>query len=165
MSDIEGEWNSLQVVIPVVWIVRTVLGKKGFDSARRTFSWLIVWEAWEITICFVPNNSHSSTLIWKIHKNNSDFKSLYFIFPLMERFQKNLNLAFSLTICLLCHLLSRVRLFCDPMDHSPTRLLCPWISQARILEWVAISLLQGIFSIHGSNLHLPPSLGSPFHEG
>ena len=126
---------------------------------------LTVWEAWEITICFVPNNSHSSPLIWKIYKNNRDFKSLYFIFPLMQRFHKNLTLASSLTICLLCQLLSRVRLFCDPMDCRPARLLCLWISQARILEWVAISLLQGIFPIQGSNLHLLPSLGSPFHEG
>ena len=27
---------------------------------------------------------------------------------------------------------------CDTMDWKPARLLCPWDSSARILEWVAI---------------------------
>ena len=41
-------------------------------------------------------------------------------------------------------LLSRVWFFCDPMDCSPSRLLCPvGFSQARILEWVAISFSRG----------------------
>ena len=31
-------------------------------------------------------------------------------------------------------------ILCNPMDCSPARLLCPWISQARILKWVAIYL-------------------------
>ena len=34
---------------------------------------------------------------------------------------------------------SRVRLFCNPEDHSPSGSSVHWISQARILEWVAIS--------------------------
>ena len=25
----------------------------------------------------------------------------------------------------------------DPMNHSPSEFLCPWNSQARVLEWVA----------------------------
>ena len=36
-------------------------------------------------------------------------------------------------------LLGRVRLFCDPMDCSPPSSSVHEISQARILEWVAIS--------------------------
>ena len=28
---------------------------------------------------------------------------------------------------------------CDHIDCQPTRLLCPWDSQAETLEWVAIS--------------------------
>ena len=36
-------------------------------------------------------------------------------------------------------LLSRVRLFGDPMDSSPLGCSVHGISQARILEWVAIS--------------------------
>ena len=39
--------------------------------------------------------------------------------------------------------LSRVQLFCKPMDHSPPGSSFPGISQARILEWVAISFFRG----------------------
>ena len=39
--------------------------------------------------------------------------------------------------------LSRVRLFCDPMDCSPPGCSVHEISQARILEWVAISSSGG----------------------
>ena len=39
---------------------------------------------------------------------------------------------------------------CNPMDY-----MVRWILQARILEWVACSLLQGIFPIQGQNLGLP----------
>ena len=34
---------------------------------------------------------------------------------------------------------------CKPMDLLPARLLCPWVSQAGILEWVAISFFTGSF--------------------
>ena len=53
--------------------------------------------------------------------------------------------------------------FGNPMDCSPPGSSVHGISQARILEWVAISfsrgvgchfLLQGIFQTQGSNLHL-----------
>ena len=43
---------------------------------------------------------------------------------------------------------------CDSLQSYglyPTRLLCPWIFQARILEWVAISFSDGIFPTQGSN--------------
>ena len=43
---------------------------------------------------------------------------------------------------------------CDPMDNSPPGSSVSWIFQARILEWVAISFLQGIFSTQGLNLCL-----------
>ena len=44
---------------------------------------------------------------------------------------------------------------CSPMDGSPARLLCPWgFSQARRLEWVAMSSSRGIFPTQGSNLPL-----------
>ena len=64
---------------------------------------------------------------------------------------------------------SHVRLFVTPME--PTRLLCPWNFQARILEWVAISYSKVLFQSQGSNLHLPHwqadalplhQLGNPF---
>jgi len=40
------------------------------------------------------------------------------------------------------------------MDCRPPGSFVHGIAQARILEWVAISLLQGIFPTQGSNLHL-----------
>ena len=43
---------------------------------------------------------------------------------------------------------------CNPMDCSPPSCSVHGISQARTLEWVAISLLQGIFLTQGSNQHL-----------
>ena len=42
---------------------------------------------------------------------------------------------------------------CDPMDYNLTGSSVHGVLQARILEWVAIFLLQGIFSTQGSNLH------------
>ena len=44
---------------------------------------------------------------------------------------------------------------CDPTDCSPPGSSVHGISQARILEWVAISSFQAIFLTQGSNLHLP----------
>ena len=43
---------------------------------------------------------------------------------------------------------------CDPLDCSPQGSSVHGILQARILEWVAIFLLQGIFLTQGSNPHL-----------
>ena len=43
---------------------------------------------------------------------------------------------------------------CDPMDYSLSGSSVHGISQVRILEWVAISFLQGIFPTQGSNLGL-----------
>ena len=40
---------------------------------------------------------------------------------------------------------------CDPMDCSPPGSSVHGISQARILEWVAIFFFQGIFPTQGSN--------------
>ena len=45
-------------------------------------------------------------------------------------------------------------LLCGPMDCSSPRSRVLGISQARILEWVAISFSRGIFSNQGSNLSL-----------
>ena len=44
-------------------------------------------------------------------------------------------------MCVFC----RVRLFCNPMDCSPPGSSVHGISQARILEWVAISFSRGSF--------------------
>ena len=42
-------------------------------------------------------------------------------------------------------------LLCDPMDCSPPVSSVRGILQARILEWVAVPLLQGMFLTQGSN--------------
>ena len=52
---------------------------------------------------------------------------------------------------------------CDPMDYTAHRIL-----QARILEWVSRSLLQGIFPTQGSNpgvLHCRWILYQLSHQG
>ena len=43
--------------------------------------------------------------------------------------------------------LSCVQLFCDPMDFSPLGSSLHGISQAGILEWVAISFSRGSFQL------------------
>ena len=42
---------------------------------------------------------------------------------------------------------------CDPMDCSPTRLLCPWDSPGKDNGVSCHALLQGIFPTQGSNLN------------
>ena len=42
-------------------------------------------------------------------------------------------------------MLSRVWLFCDPMNYSPPSFSVHGIFQARILAWVAISFSRGSF--------------------
>ena len=43
---------------------------------------------------------------------------------------------------------------CDPMDCSPTRLLCPWDSPGKNTGVGCHALLQGIFPTQGLNPHL-----------
>ena len=43
---------------------------------------------------------------------------------------------------------------CDPMDCNPPSSSVHGISQARILEWAAISFFRGVFLTQGPNLHL-----------
>ena len=71
-------------------------------------------------------------------------------------------------------LLSRVQLFCDPIDYSPPGSSVHWISQASILEVGSHSLLQGILPIQGLNSGLLPGSrilywlshrGSPYYLG
>ena len=46
-------------------------------------------------------------------------------------------------VCFVIYLLSHVWLFCDPMEYSPPGSSVHGISQARILEWLAISSSRG----------------------
>ena len=52
--------------------------------------------------------------------------------------------------CTVLSCFSRVWL-CDPMDYSPPGSFVHWILLARILEWVAMPFLQGIFPTQGVN--------------
>ena len=60
-------------------------------------------------------------------------------FVLLLCFSWSLSHNINLLLLLLLRCFSRVRL-CDPIDGSPPRSPIPGILQARILEWVAISL-------------------------
>ena len=53
---------------------------------------------------------------------------------------------------------------CDPMDCSPPGSSVQGILQARILKWVASSLLQGIFPTQGSNASLLHCRQSLYHQ-
>ena len=58
-------------------------------------------------------------------------------------------------VCVCVSLGDQSRLtLCDPLDCSPPDSLVHGIFQARILEWVAISLFQGILPTQGLSLHL-----------
>ena len=52
------------------------------------------------------------------------------------------------------YMLSRVWLFCNPVDCSPSRLLCPWNSPGKNTGVGCHALLQGIFPTRGTNLGL-----------
>ena len=51
---------------------------------------------------------------------------------------------------------------CDPLDCSPPGSSVYGILWARILEWVAIFLLQGIFATQGPNWVRSPALAGRF---
>ena len=46
-------------------------------------------------------------------------------------------------VCIVVQSLNHVQFFCNPMYYSPLGSSVPGISQARILEWVAISFSRG----------------------
>ena len=65
-------------------------------------------------------------------------------------------------ITVLIQLLRCVQLFCNLMDHSPPGFSVHWISQARILEWVAISFSKGSCPNPGIKLVSPALAGRFF---
>ena len=54
---------------------------------------------------------------------------------------------------------------CNPMDCSLPGSSVHGIFQATVLEWVAISFLQGIFPTQGLNPGLPPCFNHLSHQG
>ena len=71
---------------------------------------------------------------------------------------------FSLSSVAVVQPLSRVQLFCDPVDCSPPGSSVHGISQARTLEWAAIILLQGIFPTQELNPVSPALAGEFFTD-
>ena len=61
----------------------------------------------------------------------------YSIFPAAA------DISFPTQMSLLLLLLSHMQLFCDPSDHNPSGSSVHRLSQARILEWIAISFSRG----------------------
>ena len=84
--------------------------------------------------------------------------SIYFNFLLRSFYFKSFQIISSKLEIILqyahAELLQSCLTLCGPMDCSPPVFSIHGISQARILEWVAISFLQGIFPTQGSNLSL-----------
>ena len=76
--------------------------------------------------------------------------------------------ASSLKRSFLCVLSCSVVSDCNPMDYSPPGSSVLGILQARTVEWVAISFVQGIFPTQGSNpglLHCRHILYCLSHQG
>ena len=57
---------------------------------------------------------------------------------------EHLNIYYIIVCVCVCYSFSRVQLFATPWTVA-CWLLCPWILQARILEWVAIPFSRGSF--------------------
>ena len=75
---------------------------------------------------------------------------------LTEVSQRKTNITYCLCACVLSHFQSCSTLW-DPMDYSPPGSSVHGILQAKILAWVTMPSLQGIFPTQGSNprlLHL-----------
>ena len=62
-----------------------------------------------------------------------------------------------INVFVLCLVAQSCPTLCDPIDCSPVGSCVHGDSPARILEWVAMPSLQGIFPIQGSNPGLPQS--------
>ena len=57
--------------------------------------------------------------------------------------RKHTIVTLNATICCCCSVVSRARLFWDPIDGGSSGSSVPGISQARILEWVSMSFSSG----------------------
>ena len=85
--------------------------------------------------------------LWEFHSY-----LLYWFLPTYWYIKQMFNISRWLTVCLV---LSRVQLSVTQCPVAHQAPLSIGILQARVLEWVAIYLLQGIFPMQGSNPGLP----------
>ena len=107
---------------------------------RETWTNMILVQGYNyFCICqsHLPNEPHrgmNGELMGKgsLHRNKDDF----FFFPTFVTF-------FNWNICYCCLVAKSCPTICDPMDCSPPGSSVYGISQARILEWVAISFSRG----------------------
>ena len=86
--------------------------------------------------------SFPNTIIWLIKT---------FCFPTKGRDTQTLSHWFDFGCCLVAQLCPAL---CDPMDSSPPSSSVHGILQPRLLEWVAMPSLQGIFLTQGLKLSL-----------
>ena len=99
--------------------------------------------------CLQPTHHYHRSFLPPSSLGNSECDRIFFYFIGIFRIFIYWNICFFVV-----ELLSHVRLFCSPMDCSLPGSSVHEISQGRILEWVAMPLLQGIFPTQGSNLCL-----------
>ena len=86
-----------------------------------------------------------STACYEAERHSLDFTVPKSPRDLLSRSQRaTLNAIWCISIAWGGVLLSDMTLL-PPHRLQPARLLCPWISQARILDWVAISYSRGSF--------------------
>ena len=108
--------------------------------------------------------SHQGCLVWKANGEHvmCGPRGVRCRYDLVLRLQHIItqlsnNDVFLKSELVVCGLVTKSRLtLCYPMNYSLPGSTVYEIFQARILEWVAISLLQGIFLTQGSNLGLLP---------
>ena len=83
------------------------------------------------------------------------FKRLYILLNIIKvGWERPLRLHSVVCVCMCMHAWSVTQscpALCDSRDRSPPGSSFPGISQARILEWIAIFLCQGIFLTQGLN--------------
>ena len=110
-----------------------------------------VWKSDYISLKMLLNQPYpliSPSGNWSLHHNAVCLDSLW-----QSPFHSVVSLTMSWAV-LRAKLLQSCLTLCDPMDYSPPGSSVRGILQARILEWVVMSSLQGIFPTQRSNPHL-----------
>ena len=95
--------------------------------------------------CWRPLLNFSEKIPEYFKKQNLNLLQIdnYLHSPFIVFFNIYIAFTWSVAFTLLFWLFSHVQFFCDPMDCSPPGSSVHWISQARMLGWVAISSSRG----------------------
>ena len=114
--------------------------RPGFDSWFGKIPWR---RKQQDTSVFLPRESHGQ-------RSLAGYCPWCYKSQTRQRLNNHLVLRLSqATASLIPHCVPLCPILCDPLDHSPPGFSVHEIFQARILEWVAIFLLQGIFPTQG----------------